>query len=153
MTIDDNGAATDDATVVNGINNDDGNENNPVVSTSDIPNENNCPDENSTDLDQTLNDTKPYLQNVINRLAANLKSSKYQIPKKKKRAPKKNNTMAKQFKCDQCDYTSAYKFRIKAHGVVHSTKKPFNCTDCDVHFKCKISLQKHMGKHHNIILL
>lgn len=135
----------------------DGNENNAVVSTSEIPVENHCSNENSGVMDQIQINSKPYLQTVIHRLASHLKSNKCQNQnqKKKKRVQtsKKVNMLGKRFKCDQCDYKSAYKYRIRVHGQVHSTETPFNCNDCDVHFKYKRSLKTHMGKQHNVILL
>lgn len=145
----------DDTDAADGINNGDGNENNAVVSNSAIRNENHCPDGDGDVARERLQiDTKPYIQNIIHRLASNLKLKRIQKKKKRVPAPKKNDALAKKFKCDQCDYASAFKSRVNAHARgVHSTEKLFNCEQCSMLFKYKRSLANHMGKRHNVILL
>lgn len=126
---------------------------NAVVSTSDIPNENRCSAAIPEPVAQMNIDGKPYLQNIIHRLASNLKSNQNQKKKNRIQTSEKKKVITKQFKCGQCDYKSANKYRINAHAQVHSTVKPFNCDACNVHFKYKRSLKVHMGNHHNVILL
>lgn len=67
--------------------------------------------------------------------------------------PTKKKPVEKKFKCDQCMYSTAFKSRLKEHGMVHSTEKPFQCDICKVRMSYRHSLKKHSLRLHNVILL
>lgn len=157
--IDDDDKCNDDAATVafdaaNGVDNSaDGNENNAILSSSDLATANPYP--NGEDLNQSLNETKPLFQRIITRLAAKVQTKKGKgkgkIQKmKRKQTPKKR---AKMIKCSKCDYTSPRQYRINEHSAVHSTERPFKCDNCDTCFKYRDNLKRHMGKQHNVVLL
>lgn len=141
-----------DAAAANGVDNGaDGHENNAILSTAVLANDNPYP--NAVDMNQSLNETKPHFQKIITRLATNVQSKKGKGKgkiQKMKQTPKRSATM---YKCNKCDYTTAKKSRMTRHGAVHSAKRPFSCDDCNTNYKFRDSLKNHMAKHHDVVLL
>ena len=56
------------------------------------------------------------------------------------------------FSCDDCEQTFAFKSELKAHKYSHRTDRSFKCmaANCDKTFKCDSELQKHVKKHNNV---
>lgn len=108
-------------------------------------NENGVPNENPNS-DETV-DVKPPVSYGLR------ERKKVSRNRKRRQMGKKNNAKAKRFKCDQCEYTNAYKSRVEAHRQVHNSEKPFQCVECNGRYAYISNLRVHMRKTHDIILL
>ena len=65
---------------------------------------------------------------------------------------KKNPEAAnKLHRCDQCDYTSAYKPNLDSHKASkHGGLRPFQCQECDSRYRRKCELDMHIKRIHTI---
>ena len=63
-----------------------------------------------------------------------------------KKNPKAANRL---YRCDQCDYTSAYKPNLDSHKAIkHGGLLPFQCQECGNRYRRKCDLDCHMRKIH-----
>ncbi|XP_078702756.1 uncharacterized protein LOC144928368 [Branchiostoma floridae x Branchiostoma belcheri] len=58
---------------------------------------------------------------------------------------RKTQTEDKPYKCDQCDYSAAWKKLLRKHKRKHT--KPYMCGECGYRTHCKGGLVRHMGTH------
>ncbi|XP_077496819.1 uncharacterized protein LOC144107598 isoform X2 [Amblyomma americanum] len=49
--------------------------------------------------------------------------------------------------CKQCDYTTRHRGHFNQHMVVHSDKKPFECSLCHTAFSRRATLANHLYLH------
>ncbi|KAL0809435.1 hypothetical protein ABMA28_011614 [Loxostege sticticalis] len=57
---------------------------------------------------------------------------------------RKKHKLPAKFKCDQCEYTTAYRNCLKLHVIGHDGRKAFSCNDCDYTTKYPTALNRHM---------
>ena len=55
----------------------------------------------------------------------------------------------KSFRCDICDYATAFKNNLEKHMQKHSSEKPYKCELCDFESKHKEYIKKHVSLCHN----
>ena len=53
----------------------------------------------------------------------------------------------KTHKCNQCDYSSLWAKRLRAHLKTHSGEKAFKCNQCDYASVEKRNLNRHLKTH------
>ena len=55
----------------------------------------------------------------------------------------------KSFRCEICDYATAFKNNLEKHMQKHSSEKPYKCELCDFESKHKEYIKKHVSLCHN----
>lgn len=103
------------------------------------------PNDNARSIrnDATNNDNEDDDKGKIKKIKTTINSSR-----KSGRRRSQNKKEAKQYQCENCNYSTDSKQHIGTHRVRHTGERPFDCKICGKTFNRKDSLTRHTRRCH-----